>query len=169
MNLAENIKLYNIWTFEAYDPDGNHLWTITEKNLVVNEGLDEILDKFWKGSTYTASHFVGLTAGTPTFAAGNTLASHAGWTEQTGYDEAARQTLTLGTVSGQSVDNSASKASFTITSNSTTVGGGFIATNSTKGGTTGILIGGAAFTGGDQTLSAGSTLNVTATLTASSS
>ncbi|GAG46997.1 unnamed protein product, partial [marine sediment metagenome] len=36
----------------------------------------------------------GLTDGTPTPAAGDTMASHGGWTEVVAYDEGVRQTLT---------------------------------------------------------------------------
>lgn len=160
-------KQGRIWKFEAYDKYGNLKWSDTFKNLTTNEGLDEILDKFWKGSSYTASHFVGLTDGTPTFAAGDTMASHTGWAEVDDYDEATREALTLGTVSGQSVDNSGSVASFSINA-SVTVGGGFIATDDTKGGTTGILIGGGTLSSGDRSLVADDTLNVTVTITEAS-
>lgn len=151
---------------ECLDKDGNVKWTEEFTNLVVNEGLDDSLDKHLKGSAYTAAWYVGLTDGTPTPAAGDTMASHAGWAEVTAYSEGARQTLTLGTVSGQSVDNSGSPAAFTINAGSTTVGGCFITSNSTKGGTTGTLYGVGAFTEGDRTLASSDTLNVTVTLTA---
>ncbi len=137
-----------------------------EHNIVVDVGLDDILDKYFKGSTYTASFFVMLTDGTPTVAAGDTMASHAGWVEVVAYTEATREALVLGTVSGQSVDNSASKASFAINADTTTIGGGAVTTNNTKSGTTGILYGAAAFTAGDKLLDNGDTLNVTVTLTA---
>jgi hypothetical protein len=92
------------------------------------------------------------------------MASHAGWTEDQNYSEATREVLTLGTVSGGSVDNSASKASFSINATAT-IGGAFLTTVSTKGGTTGTLYGGAAFAANRSVVS-GDTLNVTATLTA---
>lgn len=152
---------------ECYDKDGNLKWVEEGQNIIVDTGLDEILDKFWKGSAYTAAFYIGLTDGTPTVAAGDTMASHAGWAEVTAYSEANRQDLTLGSVSSQSVDNSASQAAFSIDTNSTTVGGFFITTDNTKGGTSGILIGAVAFTGGDKAVDDGDTLNVTATLTAS--
>lgn len=154
--------------FECYDKHGRLKWRDVAFNTVVNVGLDDLLDKYFKGSTYTATHYVGLTDGTPTPAAGDTMSSHAGWAEVTAYSEANRQTLTLGAVSGQSVDNSASKASFSINSDSTTVGGAFVATDNTKGGSTGTLYGIAAFSAGDKLLDNGDTLNVTATLTAAS-
>jgi len=146
---------------EAFDKFGNLKWVDEFDNLVVNAGLDDSLDKHLKGSAYTAAWYVGLTDGTPTVAAGDTMASHAGWVEVTAYDEAVRQTLTLGAVSGQSVDNSASKATFTISSNNTTVGGAFVTTTSDKGRSTGTLYGGGAFSAGDKTLDDDDTLNVT--------
>lgn len=167
-SLSTKIKHTHIWTFEAYDKHGNLKWKEVAKNIVVNTGLDDILDKYWKGSAYTAAHYVGLTDGTPTTAAGDTMASHAGWAEVTAYDEASRPTLTLGSVASQSVDNSASKASYTISTNSTTCGGAFITTDNTKGGTAGTLIAVVAFTGGDKGLDDGDTLNVTCTLSNSS-
>lgn len=149
---------------ECIDKDGNLKWTEEFYNLVVTAGLNDSLDKQFKASSYTAAWYVGLADGTPTFVAGDTLASHAGWTEITAYT-GNRKALTLGTISGGSVDNSASKASF-VMNNTATVGGAFIASVDT--GTSGILYGGGAFSG-DRSLLSGDTLNVTVTLTASAS
>lgn len=157
----------NVYTIECYGPDGKLKWRDITQNIIPNVGLDDILDKYYKGSAYTAAFYVGLTDGTPTTAAADTMSSHAGWTEVTAYSEGARQTLTLGTVASQSVDNSASKAAFSI-NGTATVGGAFISTDNTKGGTTGILAGVAAFTGGDRSVANGDTLNVTVTLTQAS-
>lgn len=141
------------------------LWADEFRNLVVNTGLDDLLDKRFKGSSYTAADYVGVTDDAPSFAAGDTMASHAGWAEVTAYSQGTRPALTLGTVSGQSVDNSASKAAFSI-NGTTTIGGAFITTNSTKGGSTGILYGGGALTEGDRALISGDSLSVQVTLTA---
>ncbi len=94
------------------------------------------------------------------------MASHAGWAEVTAYDESTREALVLGSIASQSVNNSGSKASFTISTDSTTVGGAFLTTNNTKGGTSGTLYGVGAFTGADKSTDDGDTLNVTVTLTA---
>lgn len=157
--------LENHYVVECVGPDGQIKWTEEFDNLVPTDGLNDSLDKHLKGSAYTAAWYVSLISATPTPAAGDTMASHAGWTEVQTYSEAVRQTLTLGTVAAGSVDNSASKASFSI-NGTVTVGGAFVTSASDKGGTTGILYGVGAFTGGDRPVQDGDTLNVTVTATA---
>lgn len=160
-------KLSNHYKVECVR-NGEQVWKDEFDNLVVDAGLNDSLDKHLKGSTYNATWYVGITGATPTFAAGDTMVTHAGWTEGTAYSESVRQTLTLGTVASKSVDNSASKAVFSI-NGSATVGGAFMVTSSTKDGTAGILYGGGAFTGGDRSVISGDTLNVTVTCTAAAS
>ena len=163
------VVLKNHYKVIARDKFGRIKWIEEFDNLVPNDGLNDSLDKHLKGSSYTAAWYVGLTDGTPTPAAGDTMSSHAGWTEVTAYDEANRQTLTLGSVSGQSVDNVGNEAVFTISSDSTTIGGCFITSDNTKGGTTGVLYAVGAFTAGDKSLDDNDTLTVTVTCTASAS
>lgn len=163
------VKLKNRYQVECFDARGKLKWVEDIDNVVVNEGLDDLLDKYLKGSGYTAAFYVGLIDSAPTPAAGHTAAQIGGtngWDEITAYSEGTREALTLGTVSSQSVDNSASKASFSI-NGTATVGGAFVITNSTKGGTTGVLYGAAAFSG-DRSVVSGDTINVTVTATAAS-
>ena len=167
-NVGLGMVRRNRFRVECIGADGKLKWAEEFDNLVVNAGLDDSLDKHLLGSAYTAAWYVGLTDGTPTPAAGDTMASHAGWAEITAYSEATREALTLGAVSGQSVDNSASKASFSI-NDSTTVGGAFVVNESTKAGATGVLYGVGAFTEGDRAVVSGDTLNVTVTATAAAS
>jgi hypothetical protein len=140
-------------------------WEDEIDNLVVTEGRNHLLSVAFKGGTQITSWYVGLTGGSPTVAAGDTLASHGGWTEATPYS-GNRPALTLGSVSGGSVDNSASKASYSINATAT-VGGAFIA--SAASGTTGTLYGAGAFTTGNRSVLSGDTLDVTATLSVTSS
>lgn len=133
------------------------------KNIVVNQGLDDLLDVTLSGGTQDTTWFVGLTDGTPTVAAADTLASHAGWVEVTAFDETNRQAWTDGGVSGQSVSNTASPATFTINANGTTIGGAFLAGVNT--GTAGRLYAAGAFTGGDIVLNDNAVLEVVATFT----
>lgn len=168
--ILQPMRLGDIFEIECRSKSTGKLkWRDTIKNLVVNTGLDDVLTQYLKGSAYTAAHYVGLTDGTPTVAAADTMASHAGWVEVTAYDEAVRQTATWGAVSSQSVDNSASKATFTISTNATTIGGAFLTTNNTKGGSTGTLYGGGVFTAGDKSLDDGDVLYVTVTASAAAS
>lgn len=144
--------------------NGEVLWQEDIDNLIVDAGLDDILDKYFRATNYTASHFIGLTSGSPTIAAGDTMASHAGWTEVTDYSESSRPAFVPGAVSGQSVSGSAAR--FTI-STGTTTGGAFVATDSTKGGAAGTLVSVLAFTT-NRTLAASDTLDVTWTYSSSS-
>ena len=149
---------------ECVGADGKLKWVEEFDNLVVNVGLDDALDKYFKGSAYTATHYVGL-KGTGAAAAGDTMASHAGWAEITPYSDATRPAFTPGAVAAQSVDNSASKASFSINATAT-VFGAFLTTNNAKGGTTGTLYSAGDFAASRAVVS-GDTLNVTYTATAS--
>lgn len=142
---------------------GQVKWTDSIQNLVTNEGLNHLLDVTLSGGSQDTSWFVGLTDGTPTAAAADTLASHGGWTEVSDYDEANRVAWVDGGVSGQSVSNSGSPAVFTI-DDTVTVGGAFLA--SVTSGTSGILYAVGAFTAGDKALSDDDELSVTATFTA---
>ena len=158
--LSNRVVVKNTYLFECFDKDGNLKWREEVPNLVTNAGLNDLLDKYLKGSSYTAAFYVGL-KGSGSAAAANTLASHSGWSEITAYS-GNRKALTLGSVSSQSVDNSASKASFAI-NGSATVAGAFVATASS--GTSGTLYGVADF-GASRSVENGDTLNVTVTLTA---
>lgn len=142
------------------------IWRDVIENIVVNAGLDYLLDIGLSAGTQLTSWFLGLTDGTPTVAAGDTMSSHAGWAEVTAYDESTREAWTDGGVSSQSVSNSGSVATFTISTDGTTVGGAFLASNSTKGGTTGTLYAAGAFSAGDKSLDSADTLDVTGTFTA---
>lgn len=155
------LGMKSVYRFECVGADGQLKWVEEVENLVVNDGLNDLLSKYFKGSTYTAAFYVGL-KGAGTVAAADTLASHAGWTEITAYT-GNRKALTLGSVASQSVDNSASVASFAI-NGTATVAGGFVATAAT--GTSGVLYGAADF-GTSRSVISGDTLNVTVTLTAS--
>ena len=165
------IRLASLYEIECFAPDGALRWREVCRNTVVNAGLDDVLDKYFRGASYTAGFFVGLTTGTPGFVPADTMASHAGWTEFTAYQNGAptqRPGLALGSVASQSVDNGASKASFLITANGSTIGGAFVTTDGTAGGATGTLYGGASFSTGNKSADANDTLNVTVTLTAAS-
>lgn len=165
--MQHSVNFKHLWTFEALRPNGTLKWRHFVENDVVNSGLDDMLSHYWKGSGYTARHYIGLTDGNPTVAASDIMAAHPGWNEITAYSQETRPELVLGPVADQSVDNGASKASFTLSASSTIMGGAFIATDNTKGGASGTLIAVAPFTVGNKTLDTNDLLNVEVALTAS--
>jgi len=155
-----------VFHVECFDKDGNLKWSTSEHNLVVNEGLQEMNTKFFKGSTYTAAFYLGLVTGPgsgTTFAAADTLASKA-WTEFTNYS-GSRKLVTFGTATTADpsvISNSASPSSFSISGAGGVVAGAFLSTVSS--GTAGILFSESDFTApGDRTVVSGDTLNVTYT------
>lgn len=155
---------HGFYTVKCFNPEGELKWTTdVEGNEIVEEGLDHLLDATLAGGSQITTWYLGLTDGTPTPDSTDTLASHVGWVEVSDYSEAARQTWTAGTVSGQSVDNTGNEASFSINANSTTIGGAFLCSAST--GTSGTLYSVGAFTGGDKSADSGDTLQVTYTTT----
>ena len=160
------LKLKNTWEIVCVDANGQEKWREVNDNLVVDVGLNDILDKYFKGSSYTAAWYVGI-KGAGTAVAADTVASHSSWSELTIYSQAARPTLTLGSVASKSVDNSASKATFTI-NGSGTVAGAFIITDNTKGGTSSGTIYGVVDFGSSRAVISGDTLEVTVTLTSAS-
>ncbi len=133
-------------------------WKETFHNLVTNVGRNDVLDKYFKGSAYTAAWFLGL-KGTGSAAAADTASSHAGWAEVTPY-AGNRPAITFGTTSSQS--NTATVVSYTINATAT-VAGAFI--QSVNTGTTGILYSAGDFAA-SRSVASGDTLNVTPTVTA---
>lgn len=150
------------WHIECRDRGGNLKWTEDFENHVC--GSNYLLDVALSGGTQITTWYMGLMAASPTTSASDTMSSHAGWTEFTAYDESVRQTWTDGGVSSGSVDNSGSAAVFTCSTNSSSVGGTFLTSDSTKSGTTGTLYAAGAFSS-NKSLDDGDTLTVTATFT----
>jgi hypothetical protein len=160
--ISADAKARGHWRIEVRDRDGNVTDVREFENLVTTEGKNHLLAVTLDGETQDTTWFVGLTSATPTAAAGDTLPSHAGWTEVTAYT-GNRKAAVFGTAASGSLDNSASPASFAINADGTGVGGAFLAAVDT--GTSGKLYAIGAFTGGNLTLSNGSTLAVTCTFT----
>lgn len=159
--LESGIRLGGVFEIVCRDKFGNVKWKDTAKNLVTTAGLQHVLDTVFSGGTAVATWYVGLLSATPTLAAGDTLASHAGWTEFTSYADNRKEYVEVR--SNQTLSNTASKASFAINANSSSIGGAFLASAAT--GTTGTLMSEAAFTGGNKAADSGDTLEVTYTFT----
>jgi hypothetical protein len=157
---------------ECHDKDGNLKWTAESKNLVVNAGLRYMAGSALTSVTQITTWYLGLygAAASNTPAAGDTMASHAGWTEIAPYSNATRVAATFATATTANpsvVTNTASPATFNINATAT-VGGAFLTSSSPKtpnsGFDAGTLFSAADFgSPGDRSVVSGDTLSVTYT------
>jgi hypothetical protein len=178
----ETVGLEGVYTVVCRDPEGNVKWEDQFPNLVNAVGKQLMLDTLLSGSAYTTvGPFLGLISGaSPTFAAADTMPSHAGWSEFTNYTvggSAVRGTASFSAASstGTTPTNVTSKTAtaivYTITGAGGTVGGCFLVTGtgavSTQGSTAGTLYSAGAFATAKIT-TAGDTVSVTYSTTATS-
>lgn len=166
--MQEKIHGGGVFNVQCFDKDGNLKWETAQPNLVVNEGLAYMNDTFFSGSGYTAGWYLGLIegpSGSVSIAAGDTLASHAGWTEipvTSGYS-GNRKALTFGasTEADPAVIANPTVAQFSMLG-TYVVSGAFLGT--VASGTSGTLFSASLFeTPGDRSVVSGDTLNVTYT------
>jgi hypothetical protein len=157
-----------VFKITCHDPQGNLKWEAESRNLVVNVGLQYMNAAALGGGSQVTTWYIGLygAASSNNPAAGDTMLSHIGWTEVTAYSNATRPTCTFGTATTADpsvITNTSSPAAFNI-NGTTVVGGAFLTSNNTKGGTTGTLFSAADFAApGDRSVASGDTLNVTYT------
>ncbi len=164
--LTNKANAGGVFTVQCFDKDGNMKWEEKSHNLVVNQGLQDMNTKYFAGSSYTAAWYLGLITGpgaSTTIAAADTLASHAGWTENTDYS-GNRKAVTFGTATTADpsvIDNSGSPAQFSMTGTAT-IAGAFLC--NAASGTSGVLFSASDFQSpGDRSVVSGDTLNVTYT------
>jgi hypothetical protein len=164
---TEVAKATGRFRMECFDKDGNLKWVAEESNLVVNVGLQYMAGTALTSTAQITTWYIGLygAGASNTPAAGDTMASHIGWTEVTPY-AGTRPAATFAAATNANpsvVTNSASPASFSINATAT-VGGAFLTSNNTAGGSTGTLFSAADFQSpGDRSVVSGDTLNVTYT------
>jgi hypothetical protein len=161
-------KAGGVFTVQCHDAQGNLKWETNAPNLVMNVGLQDMNTKYFTGSSYTATWYLGLygAAASNNPAASDTMSSHSGWTEQTGYSQTTRPACTFGaatTADPSVITNTLAPASFSMNATAT-IGGAFLTSDNTKSGTTGILFSAADFASpGDRSVVSGDTLSVTYT------
>lgn len=125
--------------------DGKVIDEWEDPNLVVDEGLNALLNIMFHGDTQIGTWYLAPFEGNYTPVAGVTAATiTAASTECTAYDEATRVAYNEAAAASKSITNSANKATFTFNATKT-IYGAFLVSNSTKSGTTGTLFSAARF------------------------
>ena len=168
LKTGEDAKATGVFEIKCHDKDGNLKWEAQSKNLVVNAGLAYMAGTALTSVTQITTWYLGLygAAASNNPAAGDTMSSHAGWTEVIAYSNATRVATTFVTATTANpsvVTNTASPATFNI-NGTTTVGGAFLTSGSAKSGTTGTLFSAADFgSPGDRSVVSSDTLSVTYT------
>jgi hypothetical protein len=164
-DMDESINITGHYTVECVGSDGAVKWVDAIENLVVTVGKNDLFTQYFKGAAYTAAWYMGLVDGasSPTYAASDTLASHAGWIESTAYSGSNRITTSFGTASAGAI--SSTSTSFSINT-SATIAGALMCQTQVRATTTGVLYSAGSFTGGSRTVVSGDTINVTYTTSA---
>jgi hypothetical protein len=166
----EHATATGVYHVQCHDKDGKLKWSADSKNLVVSAGLRYMAGSALTSVTQITTWYLGLITGPgsgTTFIAGDTMATHAGWTEYVNYSNANRVTATFATATTATpsvVTNTSSPAVFNINGAGGVVAGAFLTSDNTKSGTTGTLFSEADFgSPGDRTVVSGDTLSVTYT------
>lgn len=168
----EQAKADGVYIVECRDKNGKLKWKDEIKNLVTTVGKNLALDTLLAGSAYTTTGpYMGLISSVSysAVAAGDTMASHAGWTEAGNANaptySGTRKTAVFSAASAGAKALSAS-LSFAITGTGT-VKGCFLVLGSgasnTVDNTGGVLYSAGLFTGGDKAVVNTDTLNVSYT------
>jgi hypothetical protein len=180
----ETVGVEGYYHVECRDANGNVKWTEDFPNQVVQVGKIFMFQQTLITSPIAlVGPFLGLVSGTGnTFSPTDTMTSHAGWSEFIAYTvggSAVRGTAVFATPTGNSnttpgsnvVTASATAITYTITGAGGTVGGCFLVTgsgaSSTLSNTGGTLYSAGAF-GTAKTTTAGDTVSVTYSTTATS-
>lgn len=181
---GETVGVEGVYHVECRDVNGNIKWTESFPNLVNAVGKQLMLNTLLRTSgTYTTvGPFLGLIGTTsPTFDVEDTMTSHAGWTEFVNYTvggSAVRGTAVFSAATDDAVaspanvvTSAATAITYTITGGGGNVTGCFLVTgsgaSSTQSNTGGTLYSAGAF-GSPKSTTAGDTVSVTYSTTATS-
>ena len=136
----ESLNLKGLVKAQLFDCRGALKWEDEVRNLIVNQGKNDILDTYFNAGTQITTMYIGLidNSGFSAIDASDTHASHAGWTENEDYNEATRVLWNPGAAAGEAVVN-ASARDFTMNATAA-INGIFIAETSTKGSTAATIL-----------------------------
>ena len=127
-----------------YDTDGER--PEVAKNLITAQALNYLLEAGVRNGTRFNTWYLALFSGNYTPSANLVAADFSSTTSEIvsateGYTEGTRRVWTPGPVTGSTTDNTADRSAFTIASaTSVTIRGAALLSDSTKGGTNGVLL-----------------------------
>lgn len=165
--VAEGCDIKGRYVVECFDADGNAKWSDTIDNLVTTVGKNWMLDNAFAATATNATNvYMGL-KGSGSAAAGDTMASHSGWSElNITSSSGARQSVSFSAASSGSKATSAACSFSVTTAGPTTVAGVFVVLGSTAATTNGSTAG-TLFSAGDfassRSVISGDTLQVSYT------
>ena len=133
------------YKFTILDVNGNITDEWYEKNIVVAQGINKLLNMLVGIDAPVTSWYLGIFEGAYTPIDGDTAATFPGSaTECTAYSEGTRPIWTPVSSTAKQLTNTASKATFTFTS-SKTINGAFLTSVAAKSATSGTLFSGVLF------------------------
>lgn len=142
----QGLQISGNWQFRSFDRLGREDWGYAGHNLIVDQGLNAILDIALGATAKPAGFYVALYSNGVSPAANWTAANFASTageiTSNTeGYSQTTRPQWVPAAAASGAINNFASAAAFTIEcTTSVTINGAALLSNNTKGGTSGSLI-----------------------------
>jgi hypothetical protein len=167
--LSENVEAHGRYEIECIGADGKLKWREVIDNVVCTVGKNLALDTFLAGTSYTVTGpFMGLISSISytAVAAGDTMASHAGWLEAGGVNAptfSGNRKTTVWSAAASGAKALSGTLSFAITSTGTVKGAFLVygsSASNTKDSTAGTLWSAGTFATGDKAVVNGDTLNV---------
>lgn len=155
------MQIHGHYVVTAYDHNGKFKWQESFDNLITTVGKNAMLDQYLAGSSWSTGTVYMMLKGTGTAVAGDTMASHASWSElNISASSGIRQAVSLSAASSGSKATSSAVA-WSITSSGTVYGVALVVGGtSTNANTTGTLFSAGDF-GSSRSVVNGDTLNVT--------
>lgn len=163
--MSEQVEVKGFqWTVEIVDECGNIAHKETRFNLIPSQGMDFLVRSPFGDTAPVSTFYLGLFRGnyvpTPATSAVDIPTNMNEFVE---YSEAQRPSWDRSFSAPSSMDNSASKASFTVTQDRT-IYGAFLVSDPVKGGNSGLVLSCVRFAS-PQTVTAGQVVNLSGGLT----
>ncbi len=162
--MKQGLKLRGRYDIEIIGLDGKVRKRLVAHNDITIEGIEDLLDTYFGGSGQTDPWAIALidNAGFSGLANTDTAAVHAGWTENTDYDEAVRQPWDEAAAASEQMTSN-TPAAFTMNSD-VTLRGATLSSSNVKGGAAGVLFSTAEFDSGPETVANGEIVNISYTV-----